>query len=61
MKHFLPSNYVINLIFESFYVSSDGKTVEVNAQLVIGADGARSVIRNEMMKKPRYHFLNNQP
>lgn len=37
------------------FVSSDGKTVEVDAQLVIGADGARSAIRNEMMKKPRYH------
>jgi len=34
--------------------SSDGETVEVDAQLIIGADGARSSIRNEMMRRPRY-------
>ncbi|XP_078345085.1 kynurenine 3-monooxygenase-like isoform X2 [Oculina patagonica] len=38
------------------FLRSDGKTVEVDAQLVIGADGARSTIRNEMMKKPRFDF-----
>lgn len=37
-----------------FCYSSDGETVEVDAELVIGADGAHSAIRNEMMKKPRY-------
>lgn len=37
--------------------SSDGKTVEIDAQLIIGADGARSSIRNEMMRRPRYQSI----
>ncbi|XP_020627669.1 kynurenine 3-monooxygenase-like [Orbicella faveolata] len=38
------------------FLCSDGKTVEVDAQLIIGADGARSAIRNEMMRRPRFDF-----
>ncbi|XP_022794626.1 kynurenine 3-monooxygenase-like [Stylophora pistillata] len=34
----------------------DGKTVDVDAQLVIGADGAHSTVRSEMMKRPRFDF-----
>ncbi|XP_058940085.2 kynurenine 3-monooxygenase [Pocillopora verrucosa] len=34
----------------------EGMTVEVDAQLVIGADGAHSTLRSEMMKKPRFDF-----
>ena len=48
----LISHY--NLLQCVLYYSSDGETVEVDAELVIGADGARSAIRNEMMKRPRY-------
>lgn len=33
--------------------SPDGEIIEVNAEVVIGADGARSAIRNELMKRPR--------
>ena len=36
------------------YFSSHGDTVEVDAKVIIGADGARSAVRNEMMKRPRY-------
>lgn len=35
---------------------SHGDTVEVDAKVIIGADGARSAVRNEMMKRPRFDF-----
>ncbi|CAH3024431.1 unnamed protein product [Porites evermanni] len=38
------------------FLCPDGKTIEVNAEVVIGADGARSAIRNELMKRPRFDF-----
>jgi len=38
------------------FSSANEETVEVDAELVIGADGARSAIRNEMMKRPRFDF-----
>lgn len=42
-----------NIFIDTFLISPDGKTVDVDAQLVIGADGAHSTIRSEMMKRPR--------
>ena len=49
---FSQALFIWNLSF-----SPDGEIIEVNAEVVIGADGARSAIRNELMKRPRYKHL----
>ena len=33
---------------------SDDQKLEVNADLVIGSDGAYSAVRRELMKRPRW-------
>ncbi|KAK3751867.1 hypothetical protein QZH41_009680, partial [Actinostola sp. cb2023] len=36
--------------------SCNGTTVEVNADLIVGCDGAYSVVRKEMTKRPRFDY-----